>query len=503
MKIFQQNLHFRPEDKSGELAKRVLEIQEQFRKEFQAAGSGRGRTHLKKVLRGWTLPWLDLELPESMVLKDPFDENGELLRENKIIQDLICVAVEARTRGCEVWVNIGIGGSDLPTQALVWSTINSQHNLLLKEARGGAPEIHFVGNDFSPEKILDLLKSLDQRGLLSKTLFNVVSKSGATQETLSAFLIVRDYLARKFHEEKTGRFFVATTGLNEKSLLFQLNKKDPFFAMLPVPEGTGGRFSVFSPVSLLALAVTANKNLGEDSHHRVIEAMDGVKDVIKNMLEIPATDERNVVFQAAMNHVVAETRKGKKLMMMVMYDPLLKQVGDLAQQIFSESLQKFGQGMDFLSIVGSDKMHSVWNGVVEGPGPERDLMVFVGTERTDETRDPLIPRGTGIRGKEIESMEGLHLSQVQRASMEGVMRDATDRGVLNYAILLPDRSVRNVAALIYLIESIVAVEGKLRGLEKEQYPDGTYKDFTYLQDGVEGYKLKTRDVLAKIKSASV
>ncbi|MBI4398220.1 MAG: hypothetical protein HY586_03755 [Candidatus Omnitrophica bacterium] len=506
IQIHQENLfssqleaasRFRPEEKAGKWGERVRQIQEQFRREFENARTGAGRRHLKKVLRGWTLPWIDLEMPESVTLPDVFDAEGVLVAENRIIQEVIRVAEAVRREKTEVWVNLGIGGSDLTTQALVWSTISSQHNYLPRALRAGASEIHFIGNDFSPEKVSDLLVSLEERGVLAKTKFNVISKSGNTQETLAAFLIIREFLAKKLNipVKETGRFFVATTGCNEKSKLFALNARAPFFAMLPVPDGTGGRFSAFSPVGLLALAVTANETLGESPRSRVEEAMKGIKDAIRDMFSTPASDERNPVFQPALNHVIAEYEKKKSLLILIVYDPMLKQVGELAQQLYCESVQKFGQGMDFISIVGSEKMHSIWNGAAEGTGAQRDLVLFVGTQKTSPKRDPVIPKGSGISGEEIESMEGNRLSEVQSASMEGVMRDAANRGILNYALVLPERNVREVSRFIYLFQSIVAAEGKLRGLEKETFSDGTYKDFTYLQDGVEGYKIQTRQIL--------
>jgi len=529
IQIQQQNLYsgkidsksrFTDQDKAG-LIEQSKKIQEQFKRELEAASTSEGRAHLKKVLRGWTLPWIDVDCPESDIFQDPLDQDGSIVSSNKTFQSIIDIAGRVRDEETEVWVNIGIGGSDLPTQALVSSTLNSQHNNLSKEKRGGAPQVYFVGNDFSPEKVHDLLASLEERDLLLKTKFNVVSKSGATQETLSAFLIIREFISqalKKGGEQpialedgseyfKTGKFFVATTGLNEKSVLFQLNQKkyganqekDEFFAMLPVPDGTGGRFSGFSSVGLLALAVTANKNLGETPQTRIQDTMNGIKDVLTECLNLDVSDEKNIAFQTAMNHVIAEKNKNKSLLIMVMYDPLMKQVGDIAQQLYSESVQKFGQGLDFLSIVGSEKMHSIWNGAVEGTGAERDIVLFIGTQKTDSTRDPIIPKGSGISGKEIVSMEGLNLSTVQTASLQGVSKDATERGILNYSLLLPERSLRQVARLIYLFQTLVAVEGKLRGLEKEQYEDGSYKDYTYLQDGVEGYKIQTREILGKLK----
>jgi len=538
----QQNLYapsiaegsrFTAEDKDG-LRERVMEIQERFRAEFEGAETGAGRRHLKDALRGWTIPWMDVDWLVDMIFPRPLDAKEWSFERSHAVREVIDVAEKVRAEKTKVWVNIGIGGSDLPAQALIQATLpNAFQNQIGYQEATGAPEVHFVGNDFSPEKLIDLLEMLNTRGLLFKTKFNAVSKSGTTQEPLAAFLIIRKYLQDRLQDYRnllsdednpdthlrelglkegdivpitledgskyfrTGRFFIATTGLNDKSELFNLNSKtygamnerDPFFALLPVPDGTGGRFSAFSPVGLLALAVTANAEKGETPRSRIWEALEGVKEAIHDMLNIPATDASNIVFQAAMNHFIAETKKGKTVIYFVTYDPLMEHVGALAQQLFSESLTKGGQGFEIVSIVGSNKMHSIWNGIIEGTGAKRALVIFLGTDKTDSARDPKVPAGSGIQGKEVSSMEGLPMSVIQSASREGVAANATASGVLNYSLMIPGRSVRNVARLIYTIQSIVAAEGELRGLGIN----------TYLQGGVQGYKTATAERLGEEK----
>jgi len=160
---------------------RLLEISDRFKKEIQDARTPEGRARLSKNWRGWVLPWVNL-LDNKSLIADPLDKNGALMRENKVIRDVIDVATRARQEGIEAWVNIGIGGSDLPTQTLVKTSVSPYHNELSREARHQAPKVYFTGNDFSPDLLYHLLFNLDNQGILFKTMFNVVSKSGTTAD---------------------------------------------------------------------------------------------------------------------------------------------------------------------------------------------------------------------------------------------------------------------------------------------------------------------------------
>ncbi len=75
-------------------------------------------------------------------------------------------------------VNIGIGGSDLGPRALY---------LALQPWRQTDRRVHFVSN-VDPDDAAQVIRGLD----LSRTLVNVVSKSGSTLETLTNETIVRD-----------------------------------------------------------------------------------------------------------------------------------------------------------------------------------------------------------------------------------------------------------------------------------------------------------------------
>ena len=169
-------------------------------------------------------------------------------------EDIAQVAALA-TRAREMFsvlVTIGVGGSDLSARVFHDSFNHPCHNLLSVEERGGAPEVYFTGDTFDPRKLTGLLEMLKSRNLLDKTLFNVISKSGTTAETMATLMIIRDALGDVNWQQQV----LATTGLTTDSVLFRMHEQAPFYGdtLLPVPDGVGGRFSAFSPVGLFFLA---------------------------------------------------------------------------------------------------------------------------------------------------------------------------------------------------------------------------------------------------------
>src|SRR5690606_36090242 len=101
-----------------------------------------------------------------------------------------------------------------------------------------------------PASVGPLLDRLDLR----RTLFNVVSKSGSTAETMALYLVIRERLARLVEPERLRGHFLFTTD-PEKGALRKIAEAEGI-PTLPVPPNVGGRYSVLSPVGLWPAAVT-------------------------------------------------------------------------------------------------------------------------------------------------------------------------------------------------------------------------------------------------------
>src|SRR5207248_2232650 len=135
-------------------------------------------------------------------------------------------------------VVLGIGGSALGARALTTALGDEAVGLRV-----------IVADSIDPDSFGALLGRLD----VKRTLFNVISKSGETAETMAQFLIVRDRLLRELGAVDYKHHLVVTTGA-EKGVLRQI-VNDEGFRDLVVPDGVGGRFSVLTPVGLFPAAV--------------------------------------------------------------------------------------------------------------------------------------------------------------------------------------------------------------------------------------------------------
>ncbi len=157
-------------------------------------------------------------------------------------------------------VQVGIGGSDLGPRALY---------LALKRYAKSGKTAEFISN-VDPDDAAEILPRLD----LSTTLFNVVSKSGTTLETLTNERLVRNAL------EEAGldpaRHLIAVTGAGSP-----MDDPQNYLAAFHMYNYIGGRYSVTSMVG----AVTLGFTLGYD---QVVELLRGANDMDR------AAEEENI-----------------------------------------------------------------------------------------------------------------------------------------------------------------------------------------------------------------
>ncbi len=470
---------------------------------------------------------------------------------NAGIGDTMKLAQLIRDDNTEAFVVVGVGGSDQTTKAIVNGSISSQHNSLSKKARGGAPQLYYTGDGFDPNSLYDILQVLDEQGILFKTKFNIISKSGTTAETASTFLLIKSHLeyrlaqikeqlaqskikesdlaalgltvkdlesvvltykvsTKKGQEEKevkegtfrTGRFFVFTTGQNEKSALYNYVKMineqidDDVYGMLPVPDGTGGRYSFATAVGMLAMGVTANENKGETAENRIEEVLQAVADVRQEILNGDIEGDNVLPFAIARANYLAETNHGISILVIYPFANLMQEFANLMMQLSTESIQEQGQGLTILPGVGPKLNHSIVNGTKSGP---RDKIVcFIEVAEFDQKKDGVITGGKALGGS-LVGLEGFRQSDVQHASLDGTLEDHIEDGVPAYKITIPALTPYYLAKLIAYFEHEVAIEGQLRGLRQKPDENGVYKDLTYLQSSVEGYKRRTRARLSEMK----
>lgn len=240
---------------------------------------------------------------------------------------------EAKT-WAENFVVLGIGGSALGAKALQGALVHPFHNILSKNMRKGFPRF-FVADNVDPDGFKSLLDLLEVR----KTLFNVISKSGGTAETMSQFLIIRDLLKKKLGNRKEKDHLVITTD-PVQGVLRRIAEEERFKSF-EIPSLLGGRFSVLSAVGLLPAAMG-----GVD----VEELQAGAREMARRCQVRSLWN--NPAYLCACLSFLSYKQKKKNIRVIMPYADALKGMGEWFCQLWAESLGKRV----------NTKGREVWNG---------------------------------------------------------------------------------------------------------------------------------------------
>ena len=230
-------------------------------------------------------------------------------------------------------VVLGIGGSALGTIALRTALLNPYWNEMDLDARDGFPRLYVLDN-IDPATFGAFLDHVDLR----TTLFNVVSKSGGTAETMSQFMIIRQRLEAELSDGYRGHLLFTTDP--EKGILRRLADQEGI-GTLPIPTNVGGRFSVLSAVGLLPAALVGVQ---------VGELLDGAR----QMAERCATPDlrSNPAGMFAALQYLADTELDAPIHVMMPYSDRLRDVADWFRQLWAESLGKQSTRSGEVAAVG-------------------------------------------------------------------------------------------------------------------------------------------------------
>ena len=402
--------------------------------------------------------WADLPYNQDAVVADILDYA-------KSIKDKI-----------EYFVVLGIGGSALGPAAVFTALCHFRHNDLPK----GKQKIKFLVEDnVDPERMLALLDVIEPE----KTLFNVITKSGATSETMSQYLIISDLLKKKIGA-KWNEHIVATTS-SAKGNLIKLAKENNFKTFY-IPDGVGGRFSELCPVGLLPAAI-----MGID---------------IKAMLEGAAAMDKackdsdiykNPALMAAVLQFIA-MGKGKNISVMMPYADSLKYIADWYCQLWGESLGKakdnkgklINAGQTPVKSLGVTDQHSQVQLYTEGPYDK--VITLIGVEKY--RGDVVIPQGAEAF-PDVNFLCGHTMGELINTERVATEYALTRSKHMNNTILLDEINANTIGQLLMLFQIETAYEGYLLNIDAFNQPgveEG--KNATYALFNRKGYEAKREEL---------
>ncbi|RLD25376.1 MAG: glucose-6-phosphate isomerase, partial [Bacteroidetes bacterium] len=271
----------------------------------------------------------------------------------------------------ELLVVVGIGGSYLGARAVNDALANNFAHLSKKSK---TPHMLFAGHNIGEDYMYEML------GLLDDYQYSIVviSKSGTTTEPALAFRILKDHLIEKVgKEEARDRIIVVTD--SSKGALRQLANEEGYRSFV-IPDNVGGRYSVFTPVGLIPLAIC-----GVD----IQQLVNGAREMSKRCdPNLSFNENPSAVYAAARN---ALYRSGKKIEILVNYQNKLHYVSEWWKQLYGESEGKEGKGIYPASVDNSTDLHSMGQYIQEG---ERILFeTVISVEHPDHQMT--VPRDAG------------------------------------------------------------------------------------------------------------
>lgn len=365
---------------------------------------------------------------------------------------------------------LGIGGSYMGTRALFEACCHPFHNELPRGERGGRPRLSFEGFNMDNDSAHGLLDLVAPAGatvpddLLHRWAILVVSKSGGTLETAAATRLFLDALLK--HVGGDGKMLadrvVPITG--QTGRLASLAKAIGCPEVFDIPDGVGGRFSVFTAVGLLPASI-----VGID----IVRLLEGAAAMNRRFREAPVAE--NPVLQYVGVSRLAEERMGATIRVLSSWSNRLEAVGLWYDQLLSESLGKHEKGATPLTTVTTRDLHSRGQQHQEGRRDKLITNLLVGEPRRDRLTLPKLGP-YGHDEDKLDDLVGTAWPDMLAAAAAGTNEAYAQDKRPTADILLPRIDEHTVGQLLQMLMLANVVEGRLVGTNP------------YGQPGVEAYK---------------
>lgn len=353
---------------------------------------------------------------------------------------------------CEVVVVAGIGGSYLGARAVIEALSNS-FAWLIQDKKN--PQILFAGNNISEDYLAELTDYLKGKrfGVIN------ISKSGTTTETALTFRLLKKQCEAQMGKDVARDVIVAVTDAKRGAARTCADKEG--YKSFIIPDNVGGRFSVLTPVGLLPIACA-----GFDIKALVAGATDMEKATGVN---VPFGENIAAQYAAVRNALYNEG--GKKIEIMVNYQPKLHFIAEWWKQLYGESEGKDGKGIFPASCDFTTDLHSMGQWIQDG---ERSIYETVISIETPNRELDFPHDDENLDG--LNFLAGKRVDEVNKMAELGTRLAHVDGGVPNIRISVPVLNEYYIGQLIYFFEIGCGISGNILGVNP------------FNQPGVEAYK---------------
>ena len=380
-------------------------------------------------------------------------------------------------QNCEAIVVAGIGGSYLGARAVIEALSNS-FAWLVGDTKN--PTILFAGNNIGEDYLSELTDYLKDKkfGVIN------ISKSGTTTETALTFRLLKKQCEDQRGKEEAKKVIVAVTDAKKGAARTCADKEG--YTSFIIPDNVGGRFSVLTPVGLLPIACA-----GFD----IAKLVEGAQSMEKACgKDVPFAENIAAQYAAVRNALYAEA--GKKIEIMVNYQPKLHFMSEWWKQLYGESEGKDGKGIFPASCDFTTDLHSMGQWIQEGERTIYETVISV--EK---------PNRTMLFPNDDENLDGLNflagkrVDDVNKMAELGTRLAHVDGGVPNIRISMPELNEYYLGQLIYFFEIGCGISGNVLGVNPFNQPGvEAYKKNMFALLDKPGYEAESKAIKARLEN---
>ena len=419
----------------------------------------------QQALEDGTVPGSDflgwLHLPSSIT--------PEFIKEVK-------AAAEVLRSKAEVVVVAGIGGSYLGPRAVIEGICNT-FTWLIQDKKN--PIVVFAGNNIGEDYLAELTEYLKTKTF---AIINI-SKSGTTTETALTFRLLKTQLEAQVGKAAAKDLIVAVTDAKRGAARTCADKEG--YKTFVIPDDVGGRFSVLTPVGLLPIACA-----GIDIEQLVAGAQAMEKQCAAS---VPFEENPAAVYAAVRNALYSS---GKKIEILINYQPKLHYYAEWWKQLFGESEGKDGKGIYPASCDFTTDLHSMGQWIQDG---ERTIFETCISVENPEKKLLFPSDAENLDG--LNFLAGKRIDEVNKNAELGTRLAHVDGGVPNILISIERLDAYNYGQMIYFFEKACAISGQLLGVNAFNQPGvEAYKKNMFALLEKPGYEEETKAIKARLNA---
>ena len=382
------------------------------------------------------------------------------------LDDINATAKHLREQ-CDYVVVIGIGGSYLGAKAVIEALSD---NFAAFKQNDGA-KVVFAGNNIGEDYLYDLMRLLEGKrfGIV------VISKSGTTTEPAIAFRLLKAMLEKQVGKAEASKLIVAITDARRGALRSLATQEG--YKTYVIADNVGGRFSVLTPVGLLPVAIA-----GFDINALVAGAVEMEKAPADMMVDYAAT--RNALYQA-----------GKKIEILVNFNPSLHYLAEWWKQLYGESEGKDHKGLFTASVDFTTDLHSMGQWIQEG---QRNIFETVISIDNPEQEVRIPSDSENLDG--LNFLAGKRVDEVNKMAELGTRLAHVDGGVPNVHISFERLDEYNIGQFVYFFERACGISGYILGVNPFNQPGvEAYKKNMFALLDKPGYEEESKAIKARLK----